>query len=184
MKRRTLFVLIFIGLTAVAIFGRIHTSGTHDRCSCDQELIDDGDFVVQYYHENKNRYCYSVRVPHGDIWQELCFDTKSGCQSELANETRRVNTDTCYQPAIVPAWCVDDIITGEYRADDFTGEMYELLARVCVRDLEKCDKLRQYQSPFSKSECVAHMVFLHESESSYLTPDYELETIERNNQYK
>ena len=177
-KLFTLFVL-FIGV----MLGYFMTA--RPTCPDIQEYDDfayDGDFVAQYYLENKDKYCYSYWVPHGGLWQEMCFDTAAQCQAELAADWHKTNTETCYIPSIVPAWCVGDIQTGEYRTDDVVGEEYQLLATICVQDKNTCEQMRRYQSPYSKFECVGRMVFQHESETSYLTPDYELESIIKNNE--
>lgn len=176
----TVFGLV-IGVGVGCLLVKRPTPEFPDTCICD-DFGDEGEFVPQYYLENQNKYCYSFWAPHGGLWQETCYDTYDQCQSELTSDIRRTNVDSCYSPTIVPAWCVNDILTGEYRTDDVAGERYELVQTICVSDLMVCESMRRYQNPYSKSECVAHMVFEHESETSYLTPDYELEKIIKNNQ--
>lgn len=182
MKNQILLTLFGLGLgigIGYLVYNR-PLSQMPDNCICD-DFTDYGEFVPEYYLENRDKYCFSIWVPHGGLWQEMCFDTFEQCQSELSAVPNRTNVDRCYSPTIVPAWCVNDILTGEYRTDDVAGERYELARTICVSDLAACNAMRRYQNPFSTSECLARMVFEHESETSYLTPDYELATIIQNN---
>ena len=165
------FMFLFVAGYYVGHDGNPNTGSYHD------EYLTDGDFIVEYYMLNLDNYCFSFWAPHGGLWNEICYETADECAAQLSDAKgmhQRVNTDACYHPSIVPAWCVNGLRTGFFRQYDFSDDSYEVLARVCTTSYEQCAQFLQYQHPSHPGDCHGQMVMTRESEASYLTPASEI----------
>ncbi|MBR3930426.1 MAG: hypothetical protein IKJ62_02490 [Alphaproteobacteria bacterium] len=156
-----------------------------DTCSCDAGHDHSGaDYITEIYTEIQNQYCFAMWLPHGGMWQDMCFDTVDECNHVLSDVPNRKNTDTCYRPEIVPGWCVDDILTGQTRFYDSPRDVeYQIMRTVCTRTESACHAIQKYQAPSSQSQCRKQMVFAHQSEFSHITSESEIIEIIKNNKH-
>lgn len=183
MKKILLLFSILLGIGSGWRFMRSPDTVVPDACSCDGEH--DGDFIVEHFAEICDKYCFSMWLPHGAMWTQNCFSTKSECEMELADVPNRTYANTCHQPEILTAWCVDDILTGDTRFYDSPPDTeYELMTTVCTRTESECHAIQRYQARHSTATCSKQMVFLHPGEASYLTPESELIEIIKKNEHK
>lgn len=130
-----------------------------------------------------NKYCYAAYAPHGAMWQASCFKTEKECNKDLKeNEFRTLNTKKCYQPYLTNGWCLESVNLGVNRFyDDNTyGEM---IADVCTKTKESCEKLVKYKRFHKDSGCRKLLVASHHSfETNYLWPEKEVERIIKDNE--
>lgn len=177
-------LLLFIALLSVGFLTRqMRMSGIvkPDICACNLSHDNDGDFITELYFENRDKYCFARWLPHGGIWSDECYETEKECTKHLLNSPNQINTTRCYHPEILPAWCIDDILTGQTRFYDSPAYLeYEIMRTVCMRTESECRAMKKYQAQNSESECHRQMVFLQQSEASYLTTKSELSEIIKN----
>ena len=183
MKKLLLLFITLLGIGLIWDFARSPDIIVPDTCACGGEH--DGDFIAEYFAEIRDKYCYSLWLPHGAMWGQACFSTKSECESELSDVPNRTYTDTCYQPEIMTAWCVHDILTGDRRFYDSPPDVeYDIMTQVCTRTESECRAMQRYQARHSTATCRKQMVLLHPGEASYLTPESELIEIITKNEHK
>ena len=184
---KTKILLISVSLLAVMTLGYVwgrHSVPVHN-CDCGDEFYTDGDATVEFILRNQDQYCFSSWAPHGGLWNIACYDTLAECSESLSADKNvgvRVNTDECYHPEMVSAWCVRGIQLGVRRPYDFDDGEYDVLKTVCTHTYEQCNQMRQYQHPkFQKYECLGQMVMTRPWEMSYLTTEQEINEIISNN---